>query len=632
MVPTVTAPVVNAYQPGKAPLLLDSSPSGLNAFLRAAKLYFRTKNIKEAEDKIAYLGAGLSGFAELYNWYAVSAEEHEAKTYDGFVADPQRRALPRDFVWEAKGRIRASRQGEEDFEDWLDEMRTLQLSLSEKVLPTRDFVEGLLYNMDPELSSVLRRGVALKNTGFHEDDLSTLSFAAVIPLAFTAPLDYENRTTTTRTPTPTADPQRPPSTGSRPTRLTELERDWLSATKGCFKCRKSWVDHESTDCTEWAPNNWIIRMPAGWKKGDPIPASPPTSGIGGVRAVHGVEDDEEVELPESLAYGSDTTDKAEGYAFPPLFLTVGSGSRRHSALALADSGSLFTLISDKLVKELGLEKAVLSRPKRYRVAIRGGEEEIHHVSHYVRVPLSLQNGSWSAGATILLVAPLEDPFDIILGVPFLRQHRITLAYHPEPQVLIEQDGLEALDLLAPVFGPSTAFENLALEEGLEKASLVSQMASVCAAQLVEGAQTADKERKEMAERAAKLMEEFTDLFPSSLPPLSPETLAASTTRHRIRLVNEKKVHNQRGFATPRKWRERWKKMLEECYEHIAAGRLRPSSSPYASAAFVVPKKDPDADPRWVNDYRGINSNSVKDRTPLPLPDVVLADAARAKFW
>ncbi|GAA5994519.1 hypothetical protein JCM11641_005213, partial [Rhodosporidiobolus odoratus] len=79
----------------------------------------------------------------------------------------------------------------------------------------------------------------------------------------------------------------------------------------------------------------------------------------------------------------------------------------------------------------------------------------------------------------------------------------------------------------------------------------------------------------------------------------------------------------------RKWRERWKKMLEE---HIAAGRLRPLSSPYASAAFVVPKKDPDADPRWVNDYRGINSNSVKDRTPLPLPDVVLADAARAKFW
>ncbi|GAA5830263.1 hypothetical protein JCM3770_002640, partial [Rhodotorula araucariae] len=100
-------------------------------------------------------------------------------------------------------------------------------------------------------------------------------------------------------------------------------------------------------------------------------------------------------------------------------------------------------------------------------------------------------------------------------------------------------------------------------------------------------------------------------------------------RHRIRLVDDKKIHNQRGFAIPRKWRESWKRMLEE---HLVAGRLRPSTSPYASAAFVVPKRDPTADPRWVNDYRSINANTVKDRTPLPLPDVVLADAARARVW
>ncbi|GAA5992245.1 hypothetical protein JCM11641_001279 [Rhodosporidiobolus odoratus] len=50
---TVTVTTVSSYQPGKAPLLVDSSPSDLNAFLRAAKLYFRTKNIKESEDKVA---------------------------------------------------------------------------------------------------------------------------------------------------------------------------------------------------------------------------------------------------------------------------------------------------------------------------------------------------------------------------------------------------------------------------------------------------------------------------------------------------------------------------------------------------------------------------------------------------
>ncbi|GAA5997339.1 hypothetical protein JCM11641_000811, partial [Rhodosporidiobolus odoratus] len=101
------------------------------------------------------------------------------------------------------------------------------------------------------------------------------------------------------------------------------------------------------------------------------------------------------------------------------------------------------------------------------------------------------------------------------------------------------------------------------------------------------------------------------------------------TRHRIKFVDANKTHNQRGFNVPRKWREKWKCMLDE---HIAAGRIRPSTSPFASAAFVIPKKDPEADPRWVNDYRGLNGNTVKDRTPLPIPDEVLADTALAKYY
>jgi len=138
-----------------------------------------------------------------------------------------------------------------------------------------------------------------------------------------------------------------------------------------------------------------------------------------------------------------------------------------------------------------------------------------------------------------------------------------------------------------------------------------------------------EEGKEMATRAAAILKEFDDLFPSTLPALTADYLARCTTRHRIRLADDSRVHNQRGFAIPRKWRESWKRILEE---HLAAGRLRPSSSPYASAAFVVLKRDPTADPHWVNDYRAINSNTVKDRTPLPLPDVVLSDAARASIW
>ncbi|GAA5972443.1 hypothetical protein JCM11641_001851 [Rhodosporidiobolus odoratus] len=95
-------PSIPIYQPGKPPLLFDASHSGINTFLRLARLYFRQKKIDADEDKVSYLGEGLVMFPELYNWFNASVKIHEAKVYKTFVADLQKRALPRDYVWEAK--------------------------------------------------------------------------------------------------------------------------------------------------------------------------------------------------------------------------------------------------------------------------------------------------------------------------------------------------------------------------------------------------------------------------------------------------------------------------------------------------------------------------------------------------
>ncbi|GAA5826740.1 hypothetical protein JCM11251_002875 [Rhodosporidiobolus azoricus] len=112
------------HQPGKPPFLLDSSPSGISSFARSACLYFRKAKIDTDEDKISYLGEGLVAFPELYNWYNASAELHEAKKYQAFLADLQKQALPRDYVWEAKGRIRRARQDGLDYKVWSTAMRT----------------------------------------------------------------------------------------------------------------------------------------------------------------------------------------------------------------------------------------------------------------------------------------------------------------------------------------------------------------------------------------------------------------------------------------------------------------------------------------------------------------------------
>ncbi|GEM11018.1 transposase [Rhodotorula toruloides] len=281
----------------------------------------------------------------MYNWYLSSATEHEAKAYDTFWADLSKRALPRDYVWDAKGQIRWAKQGDEDYEVWSSSLRTEHLQLTDKVMSTRDFIE---------------RGSFLRNSGFHEDDLSLVALSTSTR-TFTEPLDYEkfdreardewnkiaarcrsnaaqirwlsrktasmtvsnlsklngpaktSSGTTTRTSTSSTAQQTASVGGGRPPKLTEREKDWLIANNGCFRCRRINIDHDPKQCTDWAPANYVIKVPQGWEKDKPIPPLVPSStntsistrpSTVGIAAIY--QDNDEVDLPELFADDSDT--------------------------------------------------------------------------------------------------------------------------------------------------------------------------------------------------------------------------------------------------------------------------------------------------------------------------------------
>lgn len=65
---------------------------------------------------------------------------------------------------------------------------------------------------------------------------------------------------------------------------------------------------------------------------------------------------------------------------------------------------------------------------------------------------------------------------------------------------------------------------------------------------------------------------------------------------------------------------------------MASGRIRPSSSPHVSPAFLISKADATVLPRWMNDYRILNTNTVMDSYPLPRVDEILADCGRGKVF
>ena len=72
-------------------------------------------------------------------------------------------------------------------------------------------------------------------------------------------------------------------------------------------------------------------------------------------------------------------------------------------------------------------------------------------------------------------------------------------------------------------------------------------------------------------------------------------------------------------------------MERQLTELINSGHIQPSSSPCASAAFVIPKRD-SSEMRLVTDYRALNKATIKNRYPLPWIEELLDSLQGAKWF
>src|ERR1700677_1300272 len=109
-----------------------------------------------------------------------------------------------------------------------------------------------------------------------------------------------------------------------------------------------------------------------------------------------------------------------------------------------------------------------------------------------------------------------------------------------------------------------------------------------------------------------------DLIPGSLPRV--EELARQVP------YTQRWNFNGKVYPLTLKEQEELDKFLEE---NLTSGRIRPSKSPICSSFFFIAKKTGDLRP--VQDYRRLNSITIKNRYPLPLSDE-LFDALRLAVW
>lgn len=87
--------------------------------------------------------------------------------------------------------------------------------------------------------------------------------------------------------------------------------------------------------------------------------------------------------------------------------------------------------------------------------------------------------------------------------------------------------------------------------------------------------------------------------------------------------------SSQSYKCPRKYMPAFSSLLQS---YLNSGKLRLLNSPFASLAFIIPKKGPNVRPRWVNNYHQLNSNTVTNSHPLLHIDNVLADCAKGKVW
>ncbi len=125
----------------------------------------------------------------------------------------------------------------------------------------------------------------------------------------------------------------------------------------------------------------------------------------------------------------------------------------------------------------------------------------------------------------------------------------------------------------------------------------------------------------LAKENKSMHKTFADIFPDDIPHINE---LPTDIYHHFRLKDPYAVIACRQYECPKKYRKAWKTLLQQ---HLAAGRIRPSSSPHASPAFLIPKVDRVVLPRWVNDYRKLNANTIPDVDPLPSIAEILSEVS-----
>ncbi|OJT06787.1 hypothetical protein TRAPUB_2361 [Trametes pubescens] len=653
------------------PILCDGkiTPSALNKWELGCMQYFQEKDIEE--DKMVRRAGGGIANEVVRDWYINDYERHNSMTWDAFLAAVRSRFLPKGWASSIRSQIISTRQAhDQSFDDFSFELEKLNAHLRStgfrftddalRVIMAANVIEDLRVVIKEEAIVTLEDYVEWKDAVSSADyrrlrmrDLVNRTVNARTSVTAKAASASKTITLTTRTFVAGT------SSSSRVNlpRLTDDKKKLLNDHKGCYKCHRFYQSHTSGSCPNGYPDaaKYTALSSRDTSNAKAVKEGGKPKAIAAITDKTSPEDEHIIAAvsaaPSPLAAttgilgsGSDSDDSVSPFfaKHTTLSASILSPSSLDTTFAmLIDSGSAAVLIQHDTVEKAGLRLRDLPEPYQLGNAWGTGQDE---AKSWVKLRLALPSSAWeSVSCRAIVVDSLCTP--VLLGKPFLLTNRI-VEDHAAGTLVSMLSGTDLLrpPIAKPPLQPITQEECKAARlvlavEAAEKAQkpldnkrmkhqhflreLNSHIqlrrishdaaASDGAAHLVGTVRAGAEARAKSLAFAETLEDEnlnmkarFKDLFLKDIPHINQ---LPTNVYHRFILKDPNLAIARRQYSCPKKYREVWKQLLEQ---HISAGRLRASDSPYASPAFLIPKSDPNTLPRWVNDYRVLNANTVPD--------------------
>lgn len=680
MAPSKTIATITTYRLKDCPKLNAGTvtPEVLRDWHIACKRYYKHLK-KEAKDgkepEIVSLIADAMDEPRLAQWYHNNEDRLDALSLSAYIKEFAAFVLDRNWAYVVRARILSARQTEDeefkDFRNRLENENALLAAAATDYSMTGDALRSLLEaNARPALAAALARKPIPSTCSYIEwadevqhADAKLIDNRKVMNDEFDARLlarkhrTLESRLSAPNTPHPQKSASSSASTTDRPAmpKLEASEKKLLAEHEGCYRCRELYADHQAAACTGRAnavgyKTITLADAVAAKSRRDEAnpkkPAAPvPRLNVGFIEAqrYHDVDSDDEIDFEDD---GYEV--RYHPFTMPHILVDLDVAGPSTSPLlplsvkALPDPGCPSTVISDELVQQLGLRRYPLPTTEDNLSTLLGAPMRS---SEYVKFEVTSGKGTWSSGVHLAKIT-LGLPVPLLLGIPFLAKEDLVMDMNLRT-VYVRDTGYDLAHPLLPVrvwqpkykVPPPTPKKIRPPKEPrptvtLENAPPARLNASKLTRKMVAAVRRridtlAFIELRKEAECLVRI--EFADMFPTRLPNFAdmPDHIY-----HRIRLIDKNKVVRGRGYTAAKKNNHQHRELLDL---HLAAGRLRPSSSEHASPCFIIPKfknglPDDSILGRWINDYRELNLNTVRDNFPLPKVSDILSDCGKGKIY